>query len=266
MNPSLVSKFIPELGDFHMWYANFKVHMILHGNSMSDRQKCNYLLQFLDDGIQTLLQDKAIKPLANLTWRQLENLLIDVLKYPYATVPSRFKTVSLHQSLSESIDDWMTNVKWKTSECEFDKMTFNEFQVLIFTAGLQNDGLKKKLFSIIQNRHLTLDEAYLISREYMAREEFNNYLFYESAPLPITSNSMSSCSSSNKRKPKSRRRFRFKKNFQRSAPPYPCLHCGSMHFMKHCNYRGHICSDCSQIGHKEGYCKTGKNIKSEINK
>jgi len=38
-------------------------------------------------------------------------------------------------------------------------------------------------------------------------------------------------------------------------PKYPCWYCGSMYFIKNCDYKNHCCKLCSQVGH-EGSCGT----------
>ncbi|EDS45264.1 conserved hypothetical protein [Culex quinquefasciatus] len=41
---------------------------------------------------------------------------------------------------------------------------------------------------------------------------------------------------------------------QSVLPPSPCWCCGDMHFVRDCAYKQHVCQDCMQTGHKEGYC------------
>ncbi|XP_055590803.1 uncharacterized protein K02A2.6-like [Uranotaenia lowii] len=37
-------------------------------------------------------------------------------------------------------------------------------------------------------------------------------------------------------------------------PKTPCWQSGGMHFVRDCSYSSHVCRDCKQTGHKEGYC------------
>ncbi|XP_062539228.1 uncharacterized protein K02A2.6-like [Armigeres subalbatus] len=45
-----------------------------------------------------------------------------------------------------------------------------------------------------------------------------------------------------------------KKKTKSEGPKTPCWQCGGMHYVRDCTYTKHVCRDCKQIGHKEGYC------------
>ncbi|XP_062700691.1 uncharacterized protein LOC115255269 [Aedes albopictus] len=38
------------------------------------------------------------------------------------------------------------------------------------------------------------------------------------------------------------------------GPKTPCWQCGEMHYVRDCTYTKHVCRDCKETGHKEGYC------------
>ena len=45
---------------------------------------------------------------------------------------------------------------------------------------------------------------------------------------------------------------------QTQKPKYPCWNCGEMHFVRNCGYSKHQCQQCRKLGHKDGYCSSGR--------
>ncbi|XP_062534290.1 uncharacterized protein K02A2.6-like [Armigeres subalbatus] len=45
-----------------------------------------------------------------------------------------------------------------------------------------------------------------------------------------------------------------KEKTKSEGPKTPCWQCGGMHYVRDCTYTKHVCRDCKQTGHKEGYC------------
>ncbi|MFH4979238.1 hypothetical protein AB6A40_005947 [Gnathostoma spinigerum] len=63
-----------------------------------------------------------------------------------------------------------------------------------------------------------------------------------------------------KRPAKQRRTQRKPTNMDKPVdlPRTPCWQCGAMHYVKYCSFTRHKCTQCGNVGHKEGYCNCNR--------
>ncbi|XP_017486762.1 PREDICTED: uncharacterized protein LOC108375173 [Rhagoletis zephyria] len=56
------------------------------------------------------------------------------------------------------------------------------------------------------------------------------------------------------------------KNHNKRVPKTPCWFCGGMHYTSESPFSKHKCKHCNHVGHKEGYCDSGKPCKNQKQK
>ncbi|XP_062538134.1 uncharacterized protein K02A2.6-like [Armigeres subalbatus] len=136
---------------------------------------------------------------------------------------------------------------------ELSKITADQFKSLIFTCGLRSSkdaDIRTRLLSKLEAN--AADECTLESLITECQRLQN--LKHDTAMVEHKKSVSTICAVKQNKPPPMTPNSKEKKKTKSEGPKTPCWQCGGMHYVWNCTYTKHVCQDCKQTGHKEGYC------------
>ncbi|XP_055542990.1 uncharacterized protein K02A2.6-like [Wyeomyia smithii] len=184
-----------------------------------------------------------------------------------SVISRRYRCLQVSKNPTEDHIAFACRVNKSCVQFELGKLTEEEFKCLIYVCGLKSESdaeLRIRLLSKIEERdNVTLEQ---LSEE---SQRLVN-LRHDNAMIECTSN----FGHVNAVKQFNGRRFR-KSGYvaaktdaseNKNKPKSQCWFCGSLHYARDCTFRSHKCSDCGQMGHREGYCSSAKKSRGAARK
>ncbi|XP_062700352.1 uncharacterized protein K02A2.6-like [Aedes albopictus] len=176
-----------------------------------------------------------------------------------SVISRRYRCLQIAKNPTEDHVAFACRVNKACVEFELGKLTEEQFKCLVYVCGLKSENdveIRTRLLTKIEdNNDVTLEQ---LSEE--CQRLFN--LKHDSAMIE---------SQAPYSEVQAVRKFggkRFGKHDRESPrrfssdavqrPSYACWLCGALHYARDCSYRKHKCSDCGQVGHREGYCESAK--------
>ena len=155
------------------------------------------------------------------------------------TTAERFKFLNTKpESSEETHDHWVTRLRQKVSDCEFDKLDDNEAIKLVILLHTNNAKLQREIIARDLNYQNTIELARSLE---LTDREIGNLKGREthSDPTVLDANKMS---------------------LRKSAPPARrtievCRYCGEKAPHKECKARNATCHNCSRKGHFAKMCE-----------
>lgn len=161
----------------------------------------------------------------------------------------------------ETFSVYAARVNKLADEFKFNELTFEQLKCLIYIVGLRKSSdvdIKTKLLMMLEN-----DPTKATIQSFL--EECNKIICIKQDANTTHQSPQSSSVKKIKQKGKARKKQQIPKRIskdgrdrQEEGPKSPCWFCGTMHFVKDCDFKDHKCRDCHQVGHKEGYCAAAK--------
>lgn len=166
-------------------------------------------------------------------------------------------------------EDYFTfgsSVNKEVERFNFNEMTIDQFKCLIFICGLQaNDkDIRITLLSKIDSDP-TLDLSKLLdeckklvdlkSKSDLISPKSANSLVSQVQKVSKKSKFKANTGENSKSSTSSETRTSSETS---KLPKRPCWLCGNMHWVKECTFSKHVCKNCNKVGHKEGFCNTGR--------
>ncbi|XP_065083395.1 uncharacterized protein K02A2.6-like [Ochlerotatus camptorhynchus] len=184
-----------------------------------------------------------------------------------SVISRRYRCLQIVKQPQEDYVTYACRINKSCVEFELSKLSEEQFKCLVFVCGLKSDkdaDVRMRLLSKIEERNdVTLEQL---------SEECQRLLNLRHDTAMIEENSMSV-------KALKTKQYRFKgtspSKFNQSgsekgswrassgktSPETACWLCGGMHYARECTYKSHKGSDCSQVGHKDGYCRSAAKVK-----
>jgi hypothetical protein len=187
---------------------------------------------------------------------------------------SRFNCLKIRKKDEEDYFTFVGRINKLVQRIDFKKMTEEDFKCLLYVAGLVSSSdtrLREKLLNMLEMQKLTdsgetsaeeqstqqqqrklrtIHELAVESERYQSLKGDSEFVERSKVVNKVSSQSMGYPS---KEKPEKN------EENQSDTPSSPCWNCGGLHYVQVCPFKEHECSECNNIGHKDGYC--GKKIK-----
>lgn len=191
----------------------------------------------------------------------------------------RFSALTLRQSAHASLDDWVAVVFKQTGKFDFEHFSFDDFQVLLYTLGLQSDVLSKELFkrmniSASRMNPMTLTDAHKLCKDQVKLEEAcsaicqtikvqgntTSQVLSDAAPNAVNlEEKEEDLSSTHQVNARNRMNDAMKKGHGSSTNSFlkPCWYCGQEHLNlnRDCPHSDKICNKCHKVGHLAAVCR-----------
>ncbi|XP_062553982.1 LOW QUALITY PROTEIN: uncharacterized protein K02A2.6-like [Armigeres subalbatus] len=166
------------------------------------------------------------------------------------------KRYQCFQLTKHDADDFLTyagTVNRCCEDFELSKITADQFKSLIFTCGLRSSkdaDIRTRLLSKLEAN--AADECTLESLITECQRLQN--LKHDTAMVEHKKSVSTICAVKQNKPPPMTPSSKEKKKMKSEGPKTPCWQCGGMHYVRDCTYTKHVCRECKQTGHKEGYC------------
>lgn len=247
-------------GLFDVWYSRYADTFSQDACKLDDASKVRLLLRKLDTRAHSRYANFILpkKPKDN-DFEESVTKLKEIFSRRTSLFNKRCKCL---QFIKPESDDFIAYAGAVNRLCEDFKLSSlkeNEFKALIFVCGLRShrdSEIRTRLLSKLETDAATLTVDTLATECQRLLNLKQDTALIENAAHSSTSvvNSLSDKyrgKSNQKRQDKPQQK---QKSDARKTPKSPCWLCGGVHYTEACPFVKHVCKECKQIGHKDGYC------------
>ncbi|XP_055613944.1 uncharacterized protein K02A2.6-like [Uranotaenia lowii] len=168
-------------------------------------------------------------------------------------ISKRYRCLQTTKKSTEDYVSFSCRVNKNAVDFELSKLTEEQFKCLLFVCGLKAEcdaEVRTRLLAKIEDRDdVTLEQLSKDCQRLMCLKR-------DTAMIEGTSRSLSVQFVKRNRKQISKSSPKKVNSENKNIPPTPCWKRGAMHYTRECPYLDHLCSDCGNSGHREGYCLT----------
>ncbi|XP_037810025.1 uncharacterized protein K02A2.6-like [Lucilia sericata] len=230
---------------FNNWYARFEDIFLVEGKDLDDAARVRLLMRKLNN-IAYGQYSAYILPRnpRDVTFADTVKILKDMYGIQDSIFSIRYKCLQTVKMSHEDLISYGARVNKLCENFKLSEMNADEFKCLVFVCGLQSNAdsdVRMRCLSALED-----DPNQNINKLITSAQRLLN-LKHDTAMVEVNTQSSINAIKSN---PKSNDDFKGK-----AKPKTPCWNCGAMHYSKYCTYLKHVCTQCKNMGHKEGYCK-----------
>ena len=183
----------------------------------------------------------------------------------------RYLFFSRHQNASETIDQYVTDLRSRSQTCEFGALADSLIRDMI-VIGIRSNGLRE---SLLQEPDLSLDTALNKCRskeqtKHRAKELAKSASASSSSNVdavnrPRNGNKQKQNSRSQQGQQKTQRKTQPQENYDRENKP-SCGRCGKRHKENECKAASIECFKCGKRGHFAKFCRSKNRSQNRTNK
>ncbi|XP_053699347.1 uncharacterized protein K02A2.6-like [Sabethes cyaneus] len=245
----------PENGlVFDRWYRKYEDLFLKDGAKLDDAAKVRLLLRSLS----VTVHDKYVnfvlpKHPREFSFEETVNKLKELFSVRVSLFSKRYLCFQLSKN---DADDFVTYAGITNKYCEdfeLNKITADQFKSLIFICGLRSPkdvDIRTRLLSKLENNAEGECNLESLIAECQRLQNLKHDVAIVEQKKPISS----ICSVKQNKPPSIKSRSKESMKSKTEGPKTPCWQCGGMHYVRDCTYTKHVCRNCKQTGHKEGYC------------
>ncbi|XP_058456624.1 uncharacterized protein K02A2.6-like [Malaya genurostris] len=240
---------------FDRWYRKYEDLFLKDGAKLDDAAKVRLLLRSLSVNVF----DRYVNFVLPQHPREFSfEETVKKLKGLFSIRISLFsKRYHCFQLTKNDADDFVTYAGTVNKHCEdfeLNKLTADQFKSLVFICGLRSSkdaDIRTRLLSKLETN---VEEDCKLESLITECQRLHN-LKHDTAMVEQKQKTVSSvCTVKQKKTHPNPSGPKTTTNGKLSTPKTPCWQCGEMHFVRDCSFTKHLCRDCKQTGHKEGYC------------
>lgn len=243
---------------FDTWFARYEDTFVIDAKELDDAGRTRLLLRRLSTPVHAKYIDYILpKTPKDFNFDQT----VEKLKAIFGRKTSKFnQRYNCLQLVKESSADFITYTSVVNKQCElfdFNGLSLEQFKCLIFVMGLKSSTdseIRSKLLNMMDTKEaeITLEKISTECQRLINLKKDTALIDTKKSEPQI--NRLHASKAGNKTNSNS--------NKKSGEPKTPCWFCGNMHFSKECTFTNHKCSECGNVGHKNGYCGPSK-IKSK---
>ncbi|XP_062713307.1 uncharacterized protein K02A2.6-like [Aedes albopictus] len=245
----------PENGlVFDRWYRKYEDLFLKDGAKLDDAAKVRLLLRSLS----VLVHDKYVNFVLpshprDYTFEETVKKLKELFGVRISLFSKRYLCFQLAKN---DADDFLTYAGTVNRCCEdFDlnNITADQFKSLIFICGLRSSkdaDIRTRLLSKLEGNA----EGECTLESLITECQRLQNLKHDTALVEQKKSVSTICAVKQRKSAPPRSGSKDRKKTKADHPKTPCWQCGGMHYVRDCSYTKHVCRDCKQTGHKEGYC------------
>lgn len=252
---------------FEAWYNRFRGVIAVGAANFTDTARVELILMRLETSANALYrQSIAPSDPSEISFDDTIKRLTELFKKKVSLLRTRWNCLNLQRRNGEDFAAYGARVNQATVDFKLRELTDEQFKVLIFILGLQ-DNTERSIRTGLLNMHDKANSKDLTLQMLITEAERvvqiqrdcgiggqGDSVHLVHAPPQKQKHSQSPHRSRNKKSSTSS---------SSSVPRTPCWQCGALHFVRDCTYADHTCSRCRVVGHKEGYCAAlGNNRKN----
>lgn len=241
---------------FDRWYRKYEDLFLKDGAKLDDAAKVRLLLRSLSVTVHDRYVNFVLpKHPRDFKFAETVKKLTELFSVRVSLFSKRYQCFQVSKSETDDFVTYAGIINKHCEDFELRKITADQFKSLLFICGLRssNDAdVRTRLLSMLEvNAEGACTLEALITECHRLQNLKQDTAMVEHKPVssvfavkqdkpsPSTSSSTNASQSTKS---------------QSALPSSPCWFCGDMHYVRDCDYKEHLCQDCNQTGHKEGYC------------
>ena len=239
---------------FGVWYARYEQLFVVDAASLNDAAKVRLLLRKLSTEVHDKYLDHLLpKHPHEFRFDETVHKLKSLFGSQKSKFSLRFECLNLAKREDDDYVAHSGRVNRLYEDAELRCLTPEHFKCLIFIMSLKSPSdadIRLRLLNILDNddgkNEVQLKE--LVAEVHRCRSLAADTSMIEN---PVEVNAV--------QKSHQKGSLTQSQEAKRKPEPFkPCWQCGGMHFVKECQYSGHKCAKCDQVGHKDGYCSANR--------
>ncbi|XP_055543004.1 uncharacterized protein K02A2.6-like [Wyeomyia smithii] len=245
---------------FAAWYSRYDDLFEKDAAKLDDEAKVRLLLRKLCASEHERYVSYILPKLPkNFTFAETVAKLKSLFGAKESVISRRYRCLQIAKNPVEDHVAFACRVNKACVEFELGKLSEEQFKCLVYVYGLKSENgveIRTRLLTKIEERNdVTLEQ---LSEKCQRLDN----LKHDSAMIesPTTYNQVQAIRKFGGRRHDKRDRQSPKRPSSDTGkkPNSPCWFCGGFHYVRDCSYKNHKCVDCSQTGHREGYCQSAK--------
>ncbi|XP_055680707.1 uncharacterized protein K02A2.6-like [Lutzomyia longipalpis] len=256
---------------FDSWFSLHEDIFREDAKSLDDSARVRLLLRKLNpqshEGYVNSLLPKAPR---DFTFDENIAKLKDLFGRRESLFHTRWRCLQLQKKESDDFKTHSTLINRACEDFKLKDLTSEHFKCLIFILSLRSSKDTEVRTRLL--RMLEVEKPETLTLSFMANEATRLVNLKTESAAVESKDSTQNVSSVQRHDKASKGAFPKNKQAKRGnqqpskQPKTPCWFCGGMHFVKQCPFSQHTCKDCSQVGHKEGYCNQKQQKSSQNSK
>ncbi|XP_058817025.1 uncharacterized protein K02A2.6-like [Topomyia yanbarensis] len=212
--------------------------------------------------------DNLFEKDALLGWMTRQNFAqtVDKLKSLFgakeSVISRRYRCLQIAKNPTEDHVAFACRVNKTCVEFELGKLTEEQSKCLVYVCGLKSENdvqIRTRLLTKIEdNNDVTLEQ---LSEECQRLYNLKHDSAMIESAAPYNQVQAIQKFGGKRLGERDRESPQLSSSATGRKPSYPCWLCGALHFVRDSSYDNHKCSDCGQVGHREGYCDSAKSRK-----
>lgn len=256
---------------FDAWYTRYEGLFNIDAKNLDDAAKVRLLLRKLSTICHKQYVDYILpREPKDFSFIDTVSRLKQMFGKKISLFNQRYNCMNTTKSSQEDFVAYAARVNKKCEEFQISQIKADQFKCLIFVCGMRSPAdaeIRIKLLNLIDSKSdsITIEDLTTQCQR----------LINLKTDTSLIQNSKAGTVAAIKNQPQQNKTGKFNKKGKKNqphqtqarknqsidsnqTPSTPCWFCGSLHYSKDCTYKNHKCQKCNNIGHKDGYCHSGK--------
>lgn len=247
---------------FQNWYLRYADWFEVDAAHLDDAAKVRLLLRKLDTTAHSRYINFILpKQPKELSFSETKKVLENIFDRQMSLLNIRYNCLKITKKSEEDYISYACVVNRQCEEFQLSKLTNNQFKCLMFVCGLNSSSdadIRTKLLSKMDSSDtLTLEDLTSETKRLIALKHDTNMIesnLVHQVHRYNNNNSDGFHKNKNNNNHNNNNNSVGVNNRSDKKPKSPCWYCGDFHFVQYCPFKNHKCTQCQNIGHKEGYC------------
>ncbi|XP_058816916.1 uncharacterized protein K02A2.6-like [Topomyia yanbarensis] len=248
---------------FAVWYSRYDDLFEKDAARLDDEAKVRLLMRKLGlaehERYVSFILPKFLK---HFSFAQTVDKLKSLFGAKESVISRRYRCLQIAKNPTEDHVAFACRVNKACVEFELGKLTEEQFKCLVYVYSLKSENdveIRTRLLTKIEdNNDVTLEQ---LSEECQRLYNLKHDSAMIESAAPYNQVQAIQKFGGKRLGERDRESPQLSSSATGRKPSYPCWLCGALHFVRDCSYDNHKCSDCGQVGHREGYCDSAKSRK-----
>lgn len=244
---------------FEMWYDRYSDIFTEDAKSLDDPAKVRLLLRKLDTTAHDRYADFILPAKAN---EKNFSETVEILKKIFVRSESQFclrwKCFQIQKKSEDDFTAYGAKVNRACEDCQFGKLSVDQFKCLIFILGLKDvseKDIKTRLLSKLDSEDATTANLGKLIQECNRLTNLKKDIVLGTETPDCSVNRIKKRANNQYNGTRKAEREKKSSSPSKSHKQVVCYRCGQQHFAYNCDYRTHTCTRCNHYGHPEFNCE-----------
>lgn len=262
---------------FEAYFRRYESVLTTQAEGLDEPTKVHLLLQKFPQGQYQKYADSILPETPqDRTLSDTVETLKRLFGHKETKFAMRHKCFNLVKHDGEDFSEYAARINKHAEKFEIGNYTADDFKVLLFVSGLkapEDSTILERLLTKVDNRHLEIEKTTDDAARKLIHKLNLQDLVNEAERINCLKTDKGKVGGSpvvevqaiHQQKVASKVKTTAHSTRQgRKSPPSPCPACGANHWSRDCPYMERECKECSEKGHKTGFCDMMKYFKSHL--